>query len=167
MGKPKNIVTEGWVKDHWGWCRLRWTANVLIGAEWFPSVPADFAKSNTLALAWHDRLIKHWRDGAPLDISLSGTPFQIEVWEKLRQIPKGQTTTYGELAAALGKPDAARAVGGAVGENKIGLAVPCHRVVPAQGGLGGFRWGPAMKEAVLRAEGVKVRELKEKEPKKA
>lgn len=162
MAEKKKSPTEGWVQDYWGWCRLRWNERALTGAEWFKDAPLDAAKKNAKALVWHELLLKHWRTGSPLEIELAGTPFQIEVWNLLREVKFGQTITYGELAARLGKPEAARAVGGAVGENKIGLAVPCHRVLPAGGGLGGFRWGLPMKESVLRGEGVKVAPLPKK-----
>jgi AraC family transcriptional regulator of adaptative response/methylated-DNA-[protein]-cysteine methyltransferase len=81
-----------------------------------------------------------------------GTPFQIAVWQALLQIPAGNTLGYGALAAMLGKPGAARATGSAVGANSIAWLIPCHRVVPAAGGIGGFRWGPARKAAMLAWE---------------
>ena len=86
-------------------------------------------------------------------LHLVGTPFQRSVWRALLDIPAGQTRHYGELAHALGSQ--ARAVGSAVGSNRIALLVPCHRVVPRAGGLGGYHWGVARKKALLAAEGVK------------
>lgn len=88
---------------------------------------------------------------APFD--LEGTPFQLAVWKRLREIPFGKTTTYGELAASLGRPRAARAVGAAVGANPVSILVPCHRVVGSDGALTGFGWGLPMKRALLRREG--------------
>jgi methylated-DNA-[protein]-cysteine S-methyltransferase len=82
-----------------------------------------------------------------------GTPFQLRVWEALRRIPNGETRTYGDLARELGKPGAARAIGGANGRNPIALVVPCHRVV-ATNGLGGYTGGLDLKRALLRVEGV-------------
>ncbi|QJX01703.1 MGMT family protein [Alcanivorax sp. IO_7] len=82
-----------------------------------------------------------------------GHPFQRAVWRALLDIPAGQTRHYGELARALNSQ--ARAVGSAVGSNRIALLVPCHRVVPRAGGLGGYHWGVARKKALLAAEGVK------------
>lgn len=86
----------------------------------------------------------------PLDIR--GTAFQQQVWEALRRIPAGATATYAEVAAMIGKPKAVRAVAGACAANSLALAIPCHRVVPASGGTGGYRWGGARKAALLRRE---------------
>jgi O-6-methylguanine DNA methyltransferase len=86
----------------------------------------------------------------PLD--LRGTPFQLKVWQALRRIPYGETRSYGELARAVGKPKACRAVGGANGRNPVGIIVPCHRVIAASGGLGGFGCGLAYKRKLLDLE---------------
>ena len=83
---------------------------------------------------------------------LRGTDFQCAVWQALCAIPAGETRTYGELARALGRPGAARAVGSAAAANRIALLVPCHRLVPAAGGAGAFRWGADRKSALLAAE---------------
>jgi O-6-methylguanine DNA methyltransferase len=82
-----------------------------------------------------------------------GTAFQIAVWQALLEIPAGGTIGYGELAAQLGKPGAARATGTAVGANPIAWLIPSHRVLPAAGGTGGYRWGSARKAAMLSWEG--------------
>jgi AraC family transcriptional regulator of adaptative response/methylated-DNA-[protein]-cysteine methyltransferase len=94
----------------------------------------------------------------PLDIQ--ATAFQWQVWEALAAIPYGSTRTYADVAAAIGRPGAARAVARACARNPVALAIPCHRVVPAGGGAGGYRWGTARKEAVLateRGEGAQTR----------
>jgi methylated-DNA-[protein]-cysteine S-methyltransferase len=83
-----------------------------------------------------------------------GTPFQLSVWRLLLKIGMGQLSTYGELATALGKPSAARAVGAAVGRNPIGIIVPCHRVVGRDGSLTGYAGGLPRKEALLQLEGA-------------
>ncbi len=85
-----------------------------------------------------------------------GTPFQRRVWRALTRIPLGQTRTYGEVAASIGAPRAARAVGAACGANPLPLLVPCHRVLAAGGGLGGFSGGLSIKKKLLRVEGVVV-----------
>ena len=90
--------------------------------------------------------------GEPLRLLLAGTPFQIKVWEALLSIPAGTVTTYRALAERVGSPGAARAVGQAVGANPIGYLIPCHRVIRHSGGLGGYRWGPGRKLAMLSAE---------------
>ncbi len=78
-----------------------------------------------------------------------GTDFQFKVWEALLTIPFGQTTSYGGLALSLGKPNASRAVGTAIGNNPIALILPCHRVVQKSGKLGDYRWGLNRKRSLL------------------
>jgi AraC family transcriptional regulator of adaptative response/methylated-DNA-[protein]-cysteine methyltransferase len=87
----------------------------------------------------------------PLDIR--GTAFQQQVWQALQKIPYGETRTYQEIARAIGKPKAVRAVGGACGANPVALIVPCHRVLKSDGGLGGYAWGSDRKETLLKQEG--------------
>jgi len=88
----------------------------------------------------------------PLD--LHGTPFQRQVWQVLREVPAGTTTTYRELAAKIGRPQAMRAVGQAVGANPVAVIVPCHRVLRSDGAISGFRWGVERKRQLLAREGV-------------
>lgn len=90
----------------------------------------------------------------PLDPA--GTPFQREVWQLLGQIEAGQLLRYGEMAMQLGRPQAARAVGAAVGRNPISVIVPCHRVVGQDGSLTGYAGGLARKQALLTLEGATV-----------
>jgi len=87
-----------------------------------------------------------------LELTLHGTPFQRSVWSRLRKIPYGETRTYGELADALGNPTASRAVGLANGRNPVGIIVPCHRVVGANGGLTGYGGGLDRKQRLLDFE---------------
>ncbi|MCX4855696.1 methylated-DNA--[protein]-cysteine S-methyltransferase [Streptomyces canus] len=87
-----------------------------------------------------------------LEVRLHGTAFQRTVWEQLRRIPHGETRTYGELADALGNPEASRAVGLANGRNPIGIIVPCHRVVGADGSLTGYGGGLERKQRLLDFE---------------
>ena len=86
----------------------------------------------------------------PLDVK--GTAFQQRCWEALRQIPPGETRSYGEQAAMLGNPNAGRAVGSANGANNIAVLIPCHRVVQSDGSLGGYAYGPEIKAELLRRE---------------
>jgi AraC family transcriptional regulator, regulatory protein of adaptative response / methylated-DNA-[protein]-cysteine methyltransferase len=86
----------------------------------------------------------------PLDIR--GTVFQQRVWEELRRIPRGQTRTYQDIARAIGFPAAVRAVGSACGANPVALAVPCHRALRTDGGLGGYAWGVERKKKLLSLE---------------
>lgn len=87
-----------------------------------------------------------------LPLDLRGTAFQARVWNALTRIPLGQTRTYAEVAAELGRPTAVRAVAGACARNRLALVVPCHRVVRTDGGLGGYRWGLRVKRDLLAAE---------------
>ncbi len=91
-----------------------------------------------------------------LPLSLHGTPFQVSVWRLLAQIPFGTTRSYGELARQLGGVGRARAVGGAAHANPLPLVIPCHRLVGADGSLTGFAGGLALKERLLRHEGIPV-----------
>lgn len=92
----------------------------------------------------------------PLDLA-RGTKFRLRVWDALRRIPRGETRSYGDIAEELGKRRSARAVGGACGANPIPVFIPCHRVLAAKGGLGGFSGGLAWKRKLLALEGVLLR----------
>ncbi|QKW11263.1 methylated-DNA--[protein]-cysteine S-methyltransferase [Streptomyces sp. NA04227] len=87
-----------------------------------------------------------------LELALAGTEFQQSVWRELTRIPYGETRTYGQLAAALGKPNASRAVGLANGKNPVGIIVPCHRVIGADGSLTGYGGGLERKRGLLDFE---------------
>lgn len=91
----------------------------------------------------------------PLD--LAGTAFQKSVWNALRKIPSGKTKSYGEIAQAIGRPKAVRAVGGACGANPVPVLVPCHRVLAANKKLGGFSGGLDWKRSLLKREGIVLR----------
>jgi len=93
-------------------------------------------------------------DLPPLD--LAGTEFQKSVWAALRKISPGKTKSYGEIARAIGRPKAVRAVGGACGANPIPVLVPCHRVLAAHGKIGGFGGGLDWKRSLLAREGIKI-----------
>src|SRR5262245_18653013 len=91
----------------------------------------------------------------PLDIQ--GTAFQQQVWNKLREIPRGETRSYAEIANAIGRPTAVRAVANACATNPVAVVVPCHRVVQKNGSLAGYRWGVKRKAALLESEGASPR----------
>lgn len=101
-----------------------------------------------------DHIVHSISSGQPytLPMRLIGTPFQIEVWEAIKTIPWGETTTYAVLAQKIGRPTAHRAVASAVGANPISILIPCHRVIRSTGELGGYRWGEARKRALLDRE---------------
>ena len=89
---------------------------------------------------------------APLPLHLKGTPFQLKVWQALLRIPEGCLQSYGSLAASIGQPAAARAVGSAVGRNPVAVLIPCHRVIRESGVIGGYRWQRGRKLALLARE---------------
>jgi methylated-DNA-[protein]-cysteine S-methyltransferase len=91
-----------------------------------------------------------------LPVVLSGTGFQMLVWNELLKIRSGRTLTYQDIARKIGRPKAVRAVGSAVGANPVTLLVPCHRVLSKSGAKLKFGWGPDAKRMLLEAEGVKV-----------
>lgn len=89
-------------------------------------------------------------------LDLRGTVFQLRVWQALRQIPRGETRSYGELAREMGVPRSTRAVARACAVNRVAVVVPCHRVVGANGALTGYRWGVERKRALLEAEALRA-----------
>jgi methylated-DNA-[protein]-cysteine S-methyltransferase len=91
-----------------------------------------------------------------VDLRLARAPFRHAVLEKLREVPRGETVSYGELAARAGNPKASRAVGTACARNPVPIVVPCHRVLPSTGKLGNYAGGPERKQMLLTLEGVKT-----------
>lgn len=97
-------------------------------------------------------LVEQPRLGLELPLDIRGTAFQQRVWQALRDIPAGATTTYSALAQRIGAPHSARAVAGAVAANALAVAIPCHRVIRLDGSLSGYRWGVERKRALLERE---------------
>jgi AraC family transcriptional regulator of adaptative response/methylated-DNA-[protein]-cysteine methyltransferase len=123
-------------------------------AREYPS--AAIAEDAGALARWTRAILAHLAGRGPrldLPLDVQATAFQWQVWEALASIPYGETRTYAEVAASIGKPSAARAVARACATNPVALAIPCHRVVPAAGGEGGYRWGAGRKKALLRREG--------------
>jgi AraC family transcriptional regulator of adaptative response/methylated-DNA-[protein]-cysteine methyltransferase len=125
------------------------------------SLEVEFPQASTITR--DDEALRPWAEPivAYLDgvhahptvpVDLQGTDFQRRVWKVLQEIPYGETRTYGEIAAAIGQPSAARAVAQACAANRVALVVPCHRVVRQDGAPGGYRWGPQRKQALLAQE---------------
>jgi methylated-DNA-[protein]-cysteine S-methyltransferase len=108
-----------------------------------------------------ERQLKEYFEGKRQEFSIPldmrGTAFQKNVWEALLAIPFGETRSYGQLAKQLGRPSAARAVGGASGRNPLSIVVPCHRVIGASGELTGFAGGLGAKERLLKIESQRAR----------
>jgi AraC family transcriptional regulator, regulatory protein of adaptative response / methylated-DNA-[protein]-cysteine methyltransferase len=119
----------------------------------FPS--ANFERSEDRLESATSRIVAYLANEGPwplLPIDVRATAFQMRVWDALRDIAPGRTMEYGQLARAIGSPSAARAVARAVATNPIALLIPCHRIVPASGGTGGYRWGAQRKERLLQLE---------------
>jgi len=127
------------------------------GQKYFGSTlsqPAQFGGAPILeeAKLWLDQYFLGRQPETFTKILLKGTPFQQRVWAALQQIPYGETVTYGQLAKILGKPQAAQAVGGAVGRNPVSIMIPCHRVVGTGGALTGYAGGKDRKQWLLEWE---------------
>ncbi len=105
--------------------------------------------------AWMEALRRHLDGSLPkaeLPLDIRATAFQMRVWNYLQSIPPGEVQSYGEVAAAIGEPSAARAVARACASNRVAILIPCHRVIRGTGELGGYRWGVARKRALIDRE---------------
>lgn len=131
--------------DALGLTRLAFGEVLLEGERRPSSLANDAATQLQEYLAGRRRLFD-------LPLHAGGTGFQLEVWRALEMIPYGETRTYAQLAEYIGRPNAARAVGGANRANPLPIFVPCHRVVPASGGVGGYVYGEQMKRYLLELE---------------
>ncbi len=140
-GSPQGAIAE--LRRRWGNASLQEDASRTQAA----------AEQVTQALLGEAEL--------PLALHLRGTNFQLKVWEALLRIPEGALVSYDELAAWIGDPGAARAVGNAVGCNPIPLLIPCHRVVRKSGDFGGYRWGLPRKKAILGWEMARTSQVVE------
>jgi AraC family transcriptional regulator, regulatory protein of adaptative response / methylated-DNA-[protein]-cysteine methyltransferase len=119
----------------------------------FPA--ATLVAADAALCGWTERVVRYiTRPAEQLDLPLDirGTAFQAQVWRALQKIPPGQTSTYTEIAAALGRPKAVRAVAQACAGNKLAVLVPCHRVVRTDGDLAGYRWGVERKRELIARE---------------
>jgi len=125
--------------------RSRWPQAQLV---------ENAARTAPLACRIFDR--KLWRAEERLRVVLIGTDFEVRVWETLLKIPMGRAMSYSEIAAKVGAPKAARAVGAAVGKNPISFVVPCHRVLGKSGAITGYHWGLTRKRAMLGWEAGKM-----------
>jgi AraC family transcriptional regulator, regulatory protein of adaptative response / methylated-DNA-[protein]-cysteine methyltransferase len=112
---------------------------------------AEYHENSAITAPYAAQLFadQNFRPNQPLRITFIGTDFEIRVWETLLKIPVGKATTYGDIAACVGSPKAARAVGAAVGKNPMSFVVPCHRVIGKSGALTGYHWGLTRKKAIL------------------
>jgi len=129
--------------------------NDLESNLWEEFPHAELRRENPALGQWVADLVQHLEGKlATLDlpVDVQATAFQRRVWEYLRTIPYGETRTYQQIAAELGSPGGARAVGRACATNPVAVVVPCHRVLRRDGDLGGYRWGVERKQALLEQE---------------
>ncbi|MFZ9871853.1 MAG: methylated-DNA--[protein]-cysteine S-methyltransferase [Steroidobacteraceae bacterium] len=162
-GRWRGVLRWGYSPSPFGDCVLAWTELGLCHLEFFDEgsdsirllkarwCAAEFEREDAVAV----KTARAVFGGQGIDLHLIGSAFQLEVWRALVARDSGETVTYGELAAAISRPRASRAVGTAVGSNRIGWLVPCHHVVRADGGLGGFHWGVDRKRAMLIWESLR------------
>lgn len=106
--------------------------------------------------AYADAIFSPRRSRKPFPLMVRGTNFQVQVWKALLSIPEGSAAKYADIAQAIGRPRAVRAVGTACGRNPIGYLIPCHRVLTSDGAVGGYKWGPERKETILAWESARA-----------
>lgn len=108
------------------------------------------------AVEMHQQVVDRFDFNLPnhqeIQLHISGTRFQLRIWEALLTIPMGKRSTYGAIAKSIDKPGASRAVGSAMGKNPVAFLIPCHRVVQASGNIGGYMWGANRKSAIISRE---------------
>ena len=180
LGMTPGRFAQGGKGERIGWCSapspfgrvivgatergLCWLSLAETAAEAEGNLRAEFPAAELRRDSSLSRLVnaalQMVRDGSDLSgmrraegaLDLRGTVFQLRVWQALRQIPRGETRSYSELAREMGEPKATRAVARACAMNRVALVVPCHRVVGASGSLTGYRWGVDRKRKLLEAE---------------
>ena len=130
----------------------------MTAGKYVPAVNADWLRAEQPVLTQTRRELDEYFDGKrhvfSMPLAPSGTAFQKQAWIALTKIPFGEKRTYGQQAAIIGRPKAARAIGAANGKNPIGIIVPCHRVIGADGTLTGYAGGLHNKEFLLKLEGI-------------
>ena len=168
--RGRELVLEyGFHPSPFGECLIAITARGICSLAFVGPQEREAAVAD-LAAAWQEatlvenprasreiveRIFTGGRETGSLRVLLKGTNFQLKVWEALLRIPEGAVVSYGDLAAAMGQPDAQRAVGTAVGRNPIAYLIPCHRVLRNSGEIGGYRWGTPRKRAILALEAAR------------
>jgi AraC family transcriptional regulator, regulatory protein of adaptative response / methylated-DNA-[protein]-cysteine methyltransferase len=180
LGMTPSRFAQGGKGEQIGWCSVRspfgwvivgsterglcWLSLASTASEAEASLRAEFPAAELRRDSTLSRLVdaalKSVREGTDLSenrglpgaLDLRGTVFQLRVWQALRQIPRGTTKTYSQLARELGNPNATRAVARACALNRVSVVVPCHRVVGVSGSLTGYRWGVERKKQLLEAE---------------
>ena len=131
---------------------IGWEGEVVVSLKLGESDSNEPSPVSELAAAQLQEYFAGTRKTFTFPIELRGTPFQISVWEALREIPYGETRTYGDIARAIENPKAVRAVGMACNRNPIWIAIPCHRIIGSNQKLTGYAGGLTMKDALLHLE---------------
>ncbi len=161
-------MTPTWIETPLGTCQLAATDEALVWAKLADAPETRLEDRPSRAARQHleaaTEALREYFDGArrhfdDLELAPSGTRFQVAVWNALREIPHGETESYGGLARRLGRPGAARAVGMANHHNPIWIIIPCHRVIGADGSLTGYGGGLPVKEWLLAHEGARPASL--------
>jgi AraC family transcriptional regulator of adaptative response/methylated-DNA-[protein]-cysteine methyltransferase len=160
-------IRWGWVDSPFGRALLMATERGICGLGLADGL-GEAATMADLAGRWPNAVLQEDPDAVrPLAEAAFGTgagtvplapigaPFQLKVWEALLSVPSGEVTTYSEIARAIGRPRAVRAVGTAVGRNPVSLLIPCHRALRKSGELGGYHWGLPVKRALLAREAAR------------
>lgn len=145
MGTSRGLCGLGFVADFG-----RAVSMIDLTSRW---PEATFVEAPEKIAAWVEAATGN---GGETKLHLIGAPFQVNVWQALLQIPKGHVTTYSDIAAAIERPKAVRAVGTAVGRNPVSWLIPCHRALRKSGGLGGYHWGIPTKRALLAWESARL-----------
>ncbi|QQR89279.1 MAG: methylated-DNA--[protein]-cysteine S-methyltransferase [Myxococcales bacterium] len=161
---PNTEVSSGLLNvPNFGTLFLRWSKKGLREMRFNNSENESSASTIVTVPDYYARPLTDYFNGEPIDpallaVDLEGTPFQVRVWQALGAIRRGGVRSYAGIARDLGSPRAMRAVGRAVGANPILVAVPCHRVVREDLGLGGFSAGLELKRKLLSLEGIAVQD---------
>jgi len=150
------------LQTQWGALKVSITRNGLEALIFDDGTRPEISNGSVFRIPFMNWLSAF--QGMPLEekwsqLAPQGTDFQQSVWRVLLGIPLGQQVTYKEIATRIDQPNASRAVGSAIAANPIALLIPCHRVVPAVGGTGNYRWGAERKLALLEAEQVEGADL--------
>jgi AraC family transcriptional regulator of adaptative response/methylated-DNA-[protein]-cysteine methyltransferase len=170
QGGAGQIIRYGWFDSAFGdllamgtdlgLCGIAFSEEIGRQVAWedmakrWPS--AEFRADSAAVQPW---VIAAMQQKGETALHMIGAPFQIKVWEALLSIPSGQVTTYTEIAGAIGRPRAVRAVGTAVGRNPLAFLIPCHRALRKSGALGGYHWGLPVKRAMLAWEAARKEAL--------
>ncbi len=159
-------VTYGFAQTPFGTMLVATTTRGIAMLEFLEPAGAFDPRDTTLANAHFerdDRVAERLAPklfgggtGDPIRVHVRGTNFQLRVWNALLHVPEGAVRTYGQLAASMGEPDSARAVGNALARNPVALLIPCHRVIASTGIVGNYKWGSARKRALLAWEVAKT-----------